>query len=197
MMEPCRLAASELACRRGDRLLFAGLSLALDSGQACHVTGPNGIGKSSMIRIMAGLLRPFAGNVERQGAMALLDQNIALDEHQPLGKALAFWTGIDGGSVDLARLGLADLLDVPVRYLSTGQRKRAALARLLGQQAAIWLLDEPLNGLDTEAVALVETLVAEHVAGGGIALIASHQPITVSGMSQLHLPDFVPQDVYA
>lgn len=197
MMEPCRLAATELACRRGERLLFAGLLLALEGGQACHVTGPNGIGKSSLIRIMAGLLRPFAGSVERQGSMALLDQNIALDEHQPLGKALAFWTGIDGGTVDLPRLGLADLLDVPVRYLSTGQRKRAALARLLGQKAEIWLLDEPLNGLDSEAVSLVEALVAEHVAAGGIALIASHQPIAVKGMSVLHLPGYVPQDAYA
>lgn len=197
-MEPCRLAANELACRRGERLLFAGLSLALESGSACHVTGPNGIGKSSMIRIMAGLLRPFAGSVERQGKLALLDQNVTLDEHQPLGKALDFWRHIDRAAcVDLARLGLTDLLDVPVRYLSTGQRKRAAFARLLGQNGDVWLLDEPLNGLDTEAVTLVEALIAEHIASGGVALVASHQPITVAGMGKLHLPGFVPQDAYA
>ncbi|MBH5323299.1 heme ABC exporter ATP-binding protein CcmA [Aurantiacibacter sediminis] len=193
-METCRLAANHLACRRGERLLFTGLSLELAGGEACHVTGPNGTGKSSLIRILAGLLRPFVGTVENTGSMALLDQSLALDEHLPLGKSLAFWRALDGAADrDLARLGLAELLEVPVRYLSTGQRKRAAIARLLGQNAPIWLLDEPLNGLDTQAVALVEQLVAEHVAAGGIALIASHQAIAVPGMRTLALPDFEPE----
>jgi len=193
-MEAPRLAARDLACRRGERLLFRGLSLELAGGEACHVTGSNGTGKSSLIRILARLLRPYAGEVERTGSIALLDQTMALDEHLPLGRALAFWAGLDGAisGDDLSRLGLTDLLDVPVRYLSTGQRKRAALARMLGQQAQIWLLDEPLNGLDRDAVALVEALVAEHIAGGGLALVASHQPISVAGMNVLHLPDFAP-----
>ena len=92
----------------------------------------------------------------------------------------------------LAQLGLADLLDVPVRYLSTGQTKRAALARLLAQDAQIWLLDEPLNGLDIQGVALVETLVAQHCAAGGIALVASHQPITLPASITIAIADFLP-----
>ena len=172
------------------------LSLELAGGQALHVTGSNGVGKSSLIRILAGLLRPYAGEVEREGSTALLDQTLALDEHLPLGRALSFWSKLDGALADddLARLGLANLLDVPVRYLSTGQRKRAALARLLGQRAQVWLLDEPLNGLDRDAVAMVEALVAEHVAGGGLALIASHQPIDLPDGQVLPLHDFAPAE---
>lgn len=193
-MEAPRLAARDLACRRGERLLFRGLSLGLAGGQALHVTGANGTGKSSLIRILARLLRPYAGEVERAGSIGLLDQTIALDEHLPLGRALAFWAGLDGPiSPDIVgRIGLAALLDVPVRYLSTGQRKRAALARLLGQGAQIWLLDEPLNGLDRDAVALVEALIVEHNAAGGLAVVASHQPISVPGMAVLHLPAYAP-----
>ena len=189
-MEACRLSASDIACRRGERLLFRALSLELVGGEALQVRGPNGTGKSSLIRILAGLLRPFAGSVDRQGSLALLDERPALDEHLPLGKALAFWTALDSGTAPLERLGLTHLEDVPVRYLSTGQRKRAALARLIGQAAPVWLLDEPLNGLDTDAVHLVEALVAEHCAAGGIALVASHQPIALPGSRSIDITDF-------
>lgn len=154
------------------------------------MTGPNGTGKSSLIRILAGLLRPFAGRVERAGPMALLDERPALDEHLPLAHALGFWQRLDGGQTNLARLGLADLADVPFGYLSTGQKKRAALARMIGQGAPIWLLDEPLNGLDTAAVALAEAIIGEHCASGGIALVASHQPIALPGARTLALADF-------
>jgi len=189
-MEACRITATDLACRRGERLLFAHLSLDLAAGQSLQVAGPNGLGKSSLIRLLAGLLRPFAGTVQHAGAMALADERPALDEHQPLGTALAFWGALDGGTAPLDRLGIAGLADVPVRYLSTGQRKRAALARLLGQKAPIWLLDEPLNGLDTHGVALVEALVAEHCVGGGIAIVASHQAFAVPGLKRLDLADY-------
>lgn len=190
-MGTCRLSVSDLACRRGDRLLFARLSFALESGQALQLGGSNGIGKSSLIRILAGLLSPFAGTVEREGALGLLDERPALDPHLPLGKALGFWQRIDGAADnEAARLGLAELMDVPVRYLSTGQKKRAALARLIGQRAQIWLLDEALNGLDTKGVALVEQLAAEHCREGGIAVVASHQPFNLPGMARIELMDF-------
>jgi len=190
-MDACRLAAQDLACRRGDRLLFARLTFALEPGQAVQLAGSNGIGKSSLIRILAGLMTPFAGSVERAGALGLLDERPALDPHLPLGRALGFWQRIDGAADnEAARLGLSELMDVPVRYLSTGQKKRAALARLIGQKAPVWLLDEPLNGLDTRGVALVEELAADHCREGGIAVVASHQPFVLPGMTRIELKDF-------
>lgn len=190
-MQACRLSATDVACRRGDRLLFAGLSFALEAGQALQLTGANGTGKSSLMRILAGLLPAFAGRIERAGRIGLVDERPALDPHLPLGAALAFWQRIDGAHDNqAARLGLAGLEDVPVRYLSTGQKKRAALARLAGQAAPVWLLDEPLNGLDAKGMALVEEMVGEHCAGGGIAVIASHQPFGLAGLTQLSLADF-------
>ncbi|MBV1916690.1 MAG: heme ABC exporter ATP-binding protein CcmA [Sphingomonadaceae bacterium] len=192
-MQECHIAVDDLACRRGDQLLFSDLSLVLSPGEALHVSGPNGIGKSSLIRILGGLLRPVAGTVKRKGAAGLLDEHPALDPAIPLGSALAFWQRIDGGCDNaLARLGLSGLLDVPVGYLSTGQKKRAALARLFGQNAPIWLLDEPLNGLDSDAVALTESLTAEHCRAGGICIIASHQPFTMAGLRHLELAGFAP-----
>jgi heme exporter protein A len=190
-MQACQLAATDLACRRGDRVLFRGLSLALRPGEALQVAGANGIGKSSLIRILAGLLQPFAGEIERDGTIGLIDERPALDPHLPLGQALAFWRRIDGPADDTtARLGLANLLDVPVRFLSTGQKKRAALARLIGQDAPIWLLDEPLNGLDSDAARLAETITAEHCAAGGIAVVASHQNFALPAMQRIELRDF-------
>lgn len=189
------LAATDLACRRGDRVLFRGLSLALGSGAALHITGANGIGKSSLIRILAGLLSPLAGTVEREGTIGLLDERPALDPEQPLGKAMGFWAQIDGAQdkdAIVSRLALHDLIDVPVRYLSTGQRKRAAMARMVGQGAAIWLLDEPLSGLDHASRELVLRLVSGHVEGGGISIIASHQQLALDGLQTLALEGFAP-----
>jgi heme exporter protein A len=192
-MEPARLLATDLACRRGERLLFRGLSFELCAGEALQVAGPNGTGKSSLIRILAGLLRPYAGTVERTVAAALLDERLALDGELPLGRALDFWERIDDGgygAAPMGALGLEVLADVPVRYLSTGQRKRAAILQSNARGAGLWLLDEPLNGLDAEACAALQRQVAEYLAGGGMAVIASHQPFAVPGLRQLHLTDF-------
>jgi heme exporter protein A len=191
-MQACRLAASNLACRRGERLLFAGLSFALEGGQALQLAGSNGIGKSSLIRILAGLLPAYSGTVELTGGLGLVDERPALDPHLPLGQALGFWQRLDGAHDNqAARLGLSELMEVPVRYLSTGQKKRAALARLAGQAAPVWLLDEPLNGLDTRGAALVMEMVGEHCREGGIAVIASHQPFELAGMERIELKEFV------
>lgn len=163
--------------------MFEGLDLALTAGEAALVTGPNGAGKSSLIRIAAGLLAPAAGSVAGEGARALMAEMPALDPELPLGAALRFWAGIDGRRMAvgaaLAALGLAGLAPVPVRLLSTGQRRRAALARVVASGAPVWLLDEPANGLDAGSVALLEDLIARHRAAGGIALVATHLPIAL------------------
>jgi heme exporter protein A len=191
-MQPCRLAAYDLACRRGDRLLFKGVGFELTGGEALHLAGPNGIGKSSLMRILAGLLRAYHGHVEHEGALALSDERPALDPHQPLGDALAFWREVDRAGESRADFGLEELLDVPVRYLSTGQRKRAALARLAASGARIWLLDEPLNGLDTHWGASAQAAIEAHRALGGIVVIASHQPLQLQKLRTLPLLEHLP-----
>jgi len=173
------LRFDEVACRRGGRLLFEGLGFALAPGGALLLTGPNGVGKSSLIRLAAGLLSPVAGTIQRSTAAALADERLALDERLPLGRALAFWATLDGGSAGrgMAAMGLAPLASVPVAMLSTGQRRRAALARVMASGAPLWLLDEPANGLDSEGLDRLETAMAAHRLDGGAVLAASHQPI--------------------
>lgn len=186
-----RLALNAVACTRGGRTLFAGVSLALASGEAAVVTGPNGVGKSSLIRIAAGLLAPSEGVVERDGGVALLGEGHGLDPELPLIDAVEFWAGIDGhrretlGALD--NVGLEPMADAPVRWLSTGQRKRAGLARMLCSHAPIWLLDEPANGLDIGGTELLATLIAAHRASGGIALVATHVPVDVPGARAVRL----------
>lgn len=167
------LSFEQVALRRGGRLLFEDLDLTLESGGGIHLTGPNGTGKSSLIRLAAGLLRADRGKV-RAGPLALADEHPALDRELPLEKALAFW----GAKAGMEAMGLAGLANVPVRLLSTGQAKRATLARVAASGAKLWLLDEPLNGLDDEGVARLDALIDRHRKGGGAALIASHRALS-------------------
>jgi heme exporter protein A len=160
--------------RRGGRLLFDALDLVLDPGEAVQVTGPNGSGKSSLIRLAAGLLQPEAGNIQRS-SLAMADDAAALDRERPLERALAFWVRSPHAAMDA--LGLAPLAQVPVRLLSSGQLKRASLARVAASGAPVWLLDEPLNALDTAGSELLDKLIAKHRTGGGAVLVASHQPL--------------------
>ncbi|MGB3317413.1 MAG: heme ABC exporter ATP-binding protein CcmA, partial [Sphingopyxis granuli] len=171
-MTDALLRLHRVACIRGDRLLFEGLSLTLARGEALWLRGPNGTGKSSLIRLAAGLLRPAAGTVERHERIALIDEATALDAELPLRRALDVWAridGIDGPMVARAMeaMALAPLAEVPVAMLSTGQRKRAAMARVIASAAPIWLLDEPANGMDDAARARLVAAIAAHRANGG------------------------------
>lgn len=183
------LGFAGVTCLRGGRLLFEDLDLALMPGDAMIVSGPNGAGKSSLLRIAAGLLRPAAGTVARGGRAALADDAVALDEKLPLDRALGFWARIDGASPEkgMAAMGLAGLARVPVRMLSAGQRKRAALARLFAAGAPLWLLDEPANGLDQDGLALLAAAIAAHRASGGAVLAASHVPLPLDEAASLAL----------
>jgi len=168
------LRFEQVALRRGGRLLFEDLDFELGPGMSIQVSGPNGSGKSSLIRLAAGLLRAERGSVERS-ALALADDNLALDRELPLKRALHFWGEAPDEAMEA--LGIAHLAPVPVRLLSTGQAKRATLARVAASQARLWLLDEPLNALDTAGAAQLGKLIAAHLEAGGAVLAASHPPL--------------------
>ena len=169
------LEGDGLALVRGGRLLFEGLGLKLEPGGAIHVAGPNGSGKTSLIRLVAGLLRPTAGQLKRAEA-ALADGALALDRELPLGRALAFWKGVHLGEA-MEAFHLGELAHVPVRLLSTGQAKRASLARVMASGAPLWLLDEPLNGLDRDGAQRLNAVISAHREAGGAVFAASHAPL--------------------
>jgi heme exporter protein A len=204
------LIAEDLACRRGDRLVFAGLSCRVSPGGALIVTGANGSGKSSLLRVLATLLRPAAGNLFWDGAAvatALPRYRTAihylghLDALKPAlspRETLAFWAAQRGAGPDqlepaLAAFGLEAIADWPCRWLSAGQRRRVALARLVAAPAPVWLLDEPTAALDRAGEESLFAALAAHRAGGGCALIATHAPIPAESAETLAIDDFAPE----
>lgn len=182
------LRLEDVTGARGGRVLFEALNLTLAPGAAATVTGPNGAGKSSLLRIAAGLLPPAAGRVDRAEA-ALADEHLALDERRTLRQALDFWARLDGVSAvpGMEAMGIGHLGEVPVRMLSTGQRRRSALARVLAGNAPLWLLDEPANGLDADGVGRLEKGIAAHRLRGGAVLVATHQALTLPGAATVAL----------
>jgi heme exporter protein A len=193
------ITATALTARRGGRIVFADLSFSLAAGEALQVEGPNGVGKSTLLRLCAGLLAPAVGSVVLEAPpgrprLGYLGEATALDGERSLGEALGFWARIDGladprarVAAALADIALVDLADVPVRLLSTGQRRRAAFARVIAGDAFLWLLDEPANGLDAAAVTRMDRLVERHLAGGGMAIVATHLPLDLPGLRTLTL----------
>ena len=195
------LEAQDLACRRGERAIFAGLSFRLAPGEALLLLGANGSGKSSLLRLLAGLLAPAEGRLLWDGTDALADRaahatRLRYLAHQEALKPsltatenLDFFARLWGGTpaAALARLDLSPLADLPVRLLSAGQRRRLALARLALAPVPLWLLDEPTLGMDAAAVGRLGGLLASHRAAGGMVLAATHLQLPLPGARELQL----------
>ena len=197
-----RLVADRLRCVRGGREVFVGVGFGLQGGQALVVTGPNGAGKSSLLRLLAGLLRAAEGSLALDGGdpdLPIAEQSHFLghlDGVKPsltVAENLAFWAAFLGGGnglsahAALAEVGLADLAALPGGYLSAGQRRRLAIARLLAVTRPIWLLDEPTSSLDTAGQARFIDLMRQHLAGGGIIVAATHAPLGLDDAQELKL----------
>ena len=179
---------------RGNRLVIQRLTLTALAGDIIWIRGANGCGKSTLLRMIAGLLPSISGTSQISGSMALSDENLGLDSNARLEAALSFWAKLDGSSgeqLDTAMfaMDLRNLADVPVRYLSSGQRRRASIARVIASGAEIWLLDEPYNGLDSANCARLDSALLSHAAGGGIAIVAAHQPPTINVAASIALDE--------
>lgn len=193
------LSAIQLACVRGERFLFASLDFKVERGECLHVQGANGVGKTSLLRIVCGLSEPAEGRVlwneqdtrslgdAWHGELLFLGHHHAVKEELSARENLTLAALLDGQPLDpavlqaaLSRLGLSACEDLPVRYLSQGQKRRVALTRLLTRRARLWVLDEPFTALDSAATGLISDLLDEHLAGGGLALITSHQAVSLA-----------------
>ena len=172
------LSATGLGMIRGERALFTGVGLTLETGESVVLRGSNGAGKTTLLRILAGLTRPEAGEVNRNGAHHWFAHREGLKPHETPRSHLGLWAKAWGSGADidavLAQMGLRRPADVPARYLSAGQRRRTALGRLLLETRPIWLLDEPYTALDAEGRELVLELVEAHLASGGGVVAAIH-----------------------
>ena len=199
-----------LACRRGERLVFSGLDFALAPGRALVLTGPNGSGKSSLLRVMAGMLPPAGGDLLWDGAAvreeaeshrARLHFVGHLDAVKPVlsvRENLRVWAALKGGGAEsapalesaLETLALEALAEVPARLLSAGQKRRLALSRLFASPAALWLLDEPTVGLDARACERLVAAMARHLEGGGRIVVSTHLSLGLEGAALLSLEPF-------
>jgi heme exporter protein A len=193
------LTAEKLACTRGDKKLFEGLSFRVKAGQALAVEGANGAGKTSLLRMIAGFLAPVAGRIviktaeqesddaeERGKSIGWLGHHDGLKPQLTVREQLDFFAHLYRSMAEaniLAQVGLSRQADLPCRYLSAGQRRRLALARLLASKRPLWLLDEPFAALDASGQALVAHLMARHCGDGGIIIAATHEPLGLGNES--------------
>ncbi|WP_309082729.1 heme ABC exporter ATP-binding protein CcmA [Chelativorans sp.] len=197
-----RLVAENVSGERGGELIFSNISFSLDPGQALLVTGPNGAGKSTLLRVIAGLLLPAEGTVQLSGggetfpdakaACHYLGHLNGMKTALSLVENLAFWCDFLGEPLlspveALEMVGLGDISHLPFGYLSTGQRRRAAIARLLVSHRPVWLLDEPTAGLDRTAEARFAELMRGHLGDGGIIVAATHLPLGLKGARELRM----------
>ena len=198
-----RLLANDLACIRGGREVITGLSFTILAGRALVVLGPNGVGKSSLLRLMAGLVRRTGGTIVLEGGdpeLSVPEQAHYLGHQDALKPSLTvlenltFWAQMLGAGTPaiaqaLTTVGLGSIVDLPAGYLSAGQRRRLSIARLATIKRPIWLLDEPTTALDTGSQAMLAQLMGEHLKAGGLILAAAHGPIGLEAPAELRLGD--------